>query len=101
MAEDLEEETEILEDVEEETEDVQVWDFGWLLCFVYELDFFWQTTSPKWHQLENGHHRPLQAEAEDQEDGEGSDIGDGEGSTHGETVAQDLGGEEDRMRIQW
>ena len=26
MAEDLEEETEILEDVEEETEDVQVWD---------------------------------------------------------------------------
>jgi len=28
MAEDLEEETEILEDVEEETEDVQVWDSG-------------------------------------------------------------------------
>lgn len=60
--------------------------------------FFLTNYTTKVAPAPNGHHRPLQAEAEDQEDGEGSDIGDGEGSTHGETVAQDLGG---GRRIGW
>lgn len=61
-------------------------------CYVLSMNLFFLTNyTTKVAPAPNGHHRP-QAEAEDQEDGEGSDIGDGEGSTHGETVAQDLGG---------